>query len=196
MQNWPAWFPNPIAWLNAVVLGIVFSAILALGRFLYPVLVWLFQLRILPIQFFVIVLLLGFLTPIVVLAFVYHYLQVGLDRFAPDTRSPEFGPAEGLFPSLVGWWEGLYGWLVYNLSLYVSSLIPLLFIGFMAEHGAIAFDGVPNFWSAFQILARGGFSPTQILGYFIWGITAAYLYQLEYLVRQYFITVGANSSRR
>ena len=39
-----------------------------------------------------------------------------LDIFFPESRIPEDEAQAGWFPSIISWWEGIYGWSVNVLS--------------------------------------------------------------------------------
>ena len=180
MRNLPTWIPNPNAWMSAVLLillirGIsaVISIIIQMGE---PLIEISPKLRI--VLYF-----LALLSPILVIAVIHHWLHIFLDRFFPNTRSPEMGNPQGFFPGLMSWWEGLYGWQAIALAMLVSTAVTIIFL--------------PSFSSLYQLLdwwdeVKSFF----MIPMFIRLVTVAYLYQLEHLVRQHLLSIGsANNSR-
>jgi hypothetical protein len=175
MRNWPTWIPNPNAWMSAIVLILLWRGIAVVIRIIFqlgdPLIATSPKLRIL--LYFAAV-----LSPILTIAVAHHFLHLFLDRYAPSSRSPEMSTTEGLLPSLMSWWEGFYGWMVIALAIAVSSMIQII--------------SSPSFNSLYDMLAwwdelRDLFTlPT-----LYWVITAAYLYQFEYLVRHHLMAVGS-----
>lgn len=80
----------------------------------------------------------------------------------------------------MSWWEGFYGWMAIALAIVVSSMIQV--ISLPSSH---SFYDMLGWWNELKDLFT---LPTlyQV-------ITAAYLYQFEYLVRNHLMSVGANS---
>lgn len=179
-KNWPAWIPNPNAWMSAIVLlllawgtSVALQIISILGA----------STIFLPVKLRILLYYLALLSPIAVIAVAHHWLHIALDRFFPDSdaRSPEMAGTSGLFPGLMSWWEGLYGWLAIGLALIVNSLVELMFY-----RNASFLSNPLNWW--------------KLIGSF-WTIstavrivTAAYLYQFDYLVRDRLIAIGAASA--
>ena len=114
MRNWPAWIPNPDAWMSAILLillwrgiGVVIRIIFQLGEPLMaisPKMRFLFYFA-------------AILSPIVVIAVAHHLLHLFLERYAPNSRSPGMGRVEGFLPTLMSWWEGFYGWMAIALAM-------------------------------------------------------------------------------
>jgi hypothetical protein len=173
----PYWFPSPTAWLSALILllligglGVCMRAVLSFGTSLStvsPRLTILFGM-------------LSLLCPIALIALAHHLLQVFLDRFFPDTRSIEIEGAIGAFPSLMSWWEGLYGWLVIILSTIIS--IGILGTIYYSYNFLYELNNFLNSWDKLKHLLT--------LPSIAWIIVAASLYQFESLVRGHLITAG------
>jgi hypothetical protein len=120
------------------------------------------------------------LSPILVIAVTHHLLHIILDRYAPSSRSPGMSQTEGLVPSLMSWWEGFYGWMAIALAVVVSSMIQVI--------------SLASFNSLYDLLAwwdelRDLFTLPTLYRV----ITAAYLYQFEYLVRHHLMAVGSGT---
>ncbi|MGF1600937.1 MAG: hypothetical protein GFH24_608378n19 [Chloroflexi bacterium AL-N5] len=176
-----AWIPYPGAWLSAVLLllltGIItYSArvMQTIGHFLArtsPNLLFLFGLA-------------AVLLPIVFVAIAHHILHLFLDRFFPDSQLSEKEKVNGFFPSLMSWWEGLYGWLV----IVLSTLITAALIGGFAD-ASLFYGRLHNLLLAWD-KTRHFFS----IPAFIWVIVSAYLYQFEHLVHRHLMSL--NPSQR
>ncbi|MGK7872733.1 MAG: hypothetical protein AB4426_05290 [Xenococcaceae cyanobacterium] len=178
MKNWPSWIPSPNSWMSAIVLALLMSALVFGGNIIWP----LIQLLIgfLP-RLGIIVWFLAYISPIFLIAVAHHILHLFLDKYFPNTPSPEIGKVQGFIPGLMSWWEGLYGWLVIFLSMLVSNTI-------------LAFLFSPR-TSPYELLDLQWSIPVNIptVRLLIWGITAAYLYHFENSVRQRLMTVGSAS---
>jgi hypothetical protein len=111
-----AFFPRASAWLSALAL-VVFAG--ALGG----VMTWMYKAAAFVAAaprvsaFFV---LLGVVSPIVVVAFGNHFFHLVLDRWA-GRKAPR-----GWAPGLMSWWTGLYAWLVLSLSMFTSVFIAMM----------------------------------------------------------------------
>ena len=177
MNNWPTWFPKPNAWMSAILLillvrglAVILRIILQLGQSLTAISP--------KLQF---LLYYGaLLSPILAIAVTHHWLHVFLDRSSPSTRSPEMTSTNSIFPGLMSWWEGFYGWMAIALAFIVSGIIQIIFwptIRF--PYGTLAW------WNELQDLFT-----TETLYRLI---TTAYLYQLEHIVRQHLMSVGSST---
>ncbi|MFB2921102.1 hypothetical protein [Aerosakkonema funiforme] len=183
-MKWPAWIPYPGAWMNAFVLYVLLRFISSgsklfgdlgsfLGRFLQRPEHWVLSA------------VLAALAPILIIAFVHHWLYLFLDRFFPSIRSPEIGATRGFFPGLLSFWEGLYGWLVIAISTLISIGILALFYPFFNPK---YYDYLLYHWNGFV------YGPAMV----VWTIIAAYLYQFEHLVQRRMMAVefAENSDKR
>jgi hypothetical protein len=177
MRNWPAWIPNPTAWMSAVLLILLFRGIFVVIRIIFqigePLMAISPKLRFL--LYFA-----ALLSPILVIAVAHHLLHIFLDHYSPSSRSPGMSQTEGLLPSLMSWWEGFYGWMAIGLSIVVSGLIQVIFL--------------PSFNSLYDMLTwwnelRDLFTLPTLYRV----ISAAYLYQFEYLVRNHLMAFGAGT---
>jgi hypothetical protein len=121
---------------------------------------------------------LALLSPILVIAVAHHLLHMFLDRYAPTSRSPGMSTAEGLLPSLMSWWEGFYGWMAIALAMLVSLMIEIL-----SSRSYSSLYDLLGWWDELRDLFT---LPTL---YRV--VTAAYLYQFEYLVRNHLMAIGS-----
>lgn len=172
----PYWFPNTSAWLSAIFLllltgglGVCVKAAWQIGNSLIqvsPRLAILFGL-------------VGVLCPIALIALAHHVLQLFLDTFFPNSRQSEMARVEGPFPTLVSWWEGLYGWLVLVLSTIISAgLLGAIYY----SHNSLAslyfflysWDKAKHFFTLPSIA---------------WIVVAAFLYQFEFVLRRHLSTL-------
>lgn len=176
-MKWPAWIPYPGAWMNAFVLYLLLRIVSSgsklfgnfgsfLARFLQQPQHWVFSG------------VLATLSPIIIIAFTHHLLYLFLDRFFPSIRSPEIEETRGFFPSMLSFWEGLYGWLVIVISTLVSIAILALFYPFF---GPKSYSYLLYHWNGFI------YGPAMV----VWTVIAAYLYQFEHLVQRRMMVVEA-----
>ncbi|MEM9923760.1 MAG: hypothetical protein AAF915_08435 [Cyanobacteria bacterium P01_D01_bin.50] len=175
----PYWLPNFRSWFNAVALTLLMIGITyAMDYFLKNIGD---LLNLAPWLSGAIVFLL-FLFPIVAIAFLHNWLHTFLDMFFPESRIPEDQVQTGWFPSLVSWWEGIYGWTVNVLSsLFTFYLLGVFFISPYSSTLLTILD---------ENLSRCNFSLPSVRFTILQIIVAAYLYQLEYLVKQRFFAAA------
>ncbi len=177
MQNLPVWIPYPRCWVNAIAL-----ILLMIG--LQYALIPLWDILLLIIKYWYNVLYLFYLLSIVItistVTFLHHWLHRFLDSFFPETRIPATDGEPGFFPNLFSWWQGLYGFLVNNLS---TSIVICLIGIFLPK---------PDIPDAFNLLALTKFEidTLTIIQIILQVIVAAYLYQIEYLVHQRLMAAG------
>jgi hypothetical protein len=180
MNNWPNWFPKPNAWMSAILLillvrglAVILRVIVELGQSM----TWL------PPKLQILLYYGALLSPILAIAVVHHWLHVFLDRSFPNTRSPEITPSNSIFPGLMSWWEGFYGWMAIALAFLVSSMISIIF-----WPSPNLLSGTLAWWDELKDL----FTIDTLYRL----ITTAYLYQFEHIVRQHLMSVGAERSHR
>ena len=175
-MRFPYWLPNVRSWFNGVALillmiGIGYLmdyAVVDIIKFLLDSAPW-------SIGAFLFLL---FAFPIVTIAFLHHWLHTFLDVFFPDSRFPEDELRAGLFPSIFSWWEAVFGWASYVLS----SVFVLFFLGIFQSYSYCNSSNLLSILS--QNLSNSIFSLPSARFTILQIIVAAYLYQLEYLVRQ------------
>lgn len=177
MRNWPTWIPNPTAWMNAILLILLVRGIGVVIRIIFQHAEFLMALS--PKLRFLLYFA-ALMSPILVIAVAHHFLHRVLDRYAPNTRSLGMGNVEGFLPTLMSWWEGFYGWMVIALALAVSSMIEVILSPL--PH---SFYHLLAWWDELRDLFT---LPTL---YRV--VTAAYLYQFEYLVRHHLMAVGSTT---
>ncbi|NES20076.1 MAG: hypothetical protein F6K41_14375 [Symploca sp. SIO3E6] len=180
MQKLPSWIPNPNAWMSAILLLLLIRGISAVINIIFQMGESLMEIspKIRIVLYFC-----ALLSPILVIAVVHHWLHIFLDRFFPNTRSPEIETPQGFFPGLMSWWEGFYGWGAIALALLISTTVTIIFL--------------PSFNSLSQLLdwwdeVKSFFTVPMLISL----VTIAYLYQLEHLVRQHLISVGSAINSR
>jgi hypothetical protein len=177
MRNWPNWIPSATAWMSAILL-------ILLVRGLSVVLRIIFQqgesLMAISPKLRIILYFAALLSPILVIAVAHHLLQIVLDRYFPNTRSPEISSDLGQLPTLMSWWEGFYGWMAITLAMVVSGMIQVI--------------SSPSFNSLYDMLGWWDeLKDLFTLPTLYRVITAAYLYQFESLVRHHLMAVGSAS---
>lgn len=179
MRNLPDWIPSPTAWMSSLLLILLMRGLAVLIRIIFQMGdSW---MAVSP-KMRIVLYFAALLSPILVIAVAHHLLHIILERFYPNTRSPEISANVGQFPSLMSWWEGFYGWMAIALAIVVSSMIEV--ISLPSPHSLYDMLG---WWNELKDLFT---LPTL---YRV--ITAAYLYQFEHLVRNHLMSVGANSEQ-
>lgn len=177
MRNWPTWIPNLNAWMSAILLILLVRGIAVvikiMAQYGYSLLEISPKLRI----FFY---FLALLSPILVIAVAHHLLHQFLEWYAPSHQSRGMGRAEGVFPTLMSWWEGFYGWMAIALAIVVSFMIEIL-----SSRSYNSLYELLAWWDELKDLFT---LPTL---YRV--VIAAYLYQFEYLVRNHLMAVGSAS---
>ena len=162
-SQWPAWFPYPSSWLRALGLVLLLIGVIAILRIMvywgFPVLRILSVLQEDPTPVIAFLIAVGFVVPIMLISYVHHILfgksRSSLPRWLPTPKSL---------------WVGFYGWVVINLSTVVSFGLVIPFIdtyGFRYEWRYSGFTETEATWLSV-----------------IWLITAAYLYQIEFLIQR------------
>ena len=177
MRNWPNWIPSATAWMSAILL-------ILLVRGLSVVLRIIFQqgesLMAISPKLRIVLYFAALLSPILVIAVAHHLLQIVLDRYFPNTRSPEISSNLGQLPTLMSWWEGFYGWMAITLAMVVSGMIQVI--------------SSPSFNSLYDMLGWWDeLKDLFTLPTLYRVITAAYLYQFESIVRHHLMAVGSAS---
>ncbi|AFY58720.1 hypothetical protein Riv7116_6379 [Rivularia sp. PCC 7116] len=169
----PYWLPNVRSWFNAVALILLMIGIDYLMDYAVDIIKILMDSAPWLIGAFLFLL---FAFPIVTIAFLHNWLHTFLDVFFPESRFPEDELRAGWFPSIFSWWEAVFGWGSYVLS----SVFVLFFLGIFTTH-----SNSLNLLSILsQDLSSYSFSLPSARFTILQIIVAAYLYQLEFLVRQ------------
>lgn len=179
MQNWPSWIPTLRFWVNAIALILLIIGLQYAIAYLGMIIFMLIHLlpRVIFIKLMYLFSLVAQLCPIIVVAFVHHWLHRFLDTFFPESRLPETELAPGVFPSLLSWWEGLYGLSVNIFSTVIAFGILGLFLP------------SPDLFNLFNLF-KNEVTHLPTISIFIKVIIAAYLYQFEYLVHQHLIAAA------
>ncbi|MEC4817389.1 MAG: hypothetical protein SAK29_29565 [Scytonema sp. PMC 1069.18] len=164
----PMWLPYPSSWLNALILSVFMTGLVAAIRrssgLYYYLTKWLEQ----P-ELFSTVLILLLLLPIPAIAYFHHFF---LGRFIPAIPGERTSKTQGLFPSLISWWESLYSWLVFILSTLIATLVctPLLPLF------QLNYEKIISTYNQPQRTVQGLFA-------IVWILSAAIFYQIEYLFK-------------
>ena len=119
---------------------------------------------------------LSLLAPVLIIAFIHHWLHLILDRFFPDTQSATTDISGGFFPGLMSWWEGLFAWLAIAVS-------TILAVGIIIA--VFPYDSSENSIIRYLLMLCAWDEPKHLLSAPVIGRTAiaAYIYHFEYLVR-------------
>lgn len=213
MRNWPTWIPFPTSWMNAILLALI-ASLIAYGKSIIllifsfiQLLAWVLSLLfpglahiIVPIidkviTFFAYVAPTWFISPIFVVAFAHHYLNLLLEKYFPEINLPEMPKVEGYLPGFLSWWEGIYGLSVIILSYLTSDIILTIIPFFSQDISSLAFAPMNQLYIWFHIAVQL-YQPiyTSLVRLLIWVITAAYLYQFEAVFRQYLMS-SSNENR-
>lgn len=167
-------FPRGAAWLSALALLLFTGLIASVMRFFFfHATMSLFANAPRVAAFASLV---GLLFPIVAIAFGSQLLHVVLDRFAGRKTS------RGVWPGLMSWWAGLFGWLVLALASWTSVLVVLVI------HPQSSFGAFAGMFTYDSSLAEIISIPTVV-----WIVIAAFLFQVERLVRDK-IAAGPDST--
>ncbi|MFH7025182.1 MAG: hypothetical protein ACHBN1_07210 [Heteroscytonema crispum UTEX LB 1556] len=175
---WVTWFPYPISWLRTFIL-IPFIAITLATSFRFTgfwgvVLSAITNHR----KILILAVVLGLLIPMLLLAYIHHFFTSFLKKRSVSTRYPRW------LSSPNSLWEGFYAKLVTFLSLLVSVLILIPFLPFVS----CKYDGILLCYCHYlgeSYLTRyweNNYLDEINAGILI--ITAAYLDQAEYIIRQ------------
>jgi hypothetical protein len=177
MRNWPNWIPSATAWMSAILLILLVRGLAVVIRILFQ------QgesLMAISPKLRIVLYFAALLSPILVIAVAHHLLQIVLDRYFPNTRSPEISSNLGQLPTLMSWWEGFYGWMAIALAIVVSGMIQVI--------------SSPSFNSLYDMLGWWDeLKDLFTLPTLYRVITAAYLYQFESIVRHHLMAVGSAS---
>lgn len=179
MNNWPKWIPNPNAWMSAILLILLLRGLAVVIRIIFQMGGSLMEVspRLQILLYFA-----ALLSPILVVTVTHHVLHIFLDRFYPNTVSPEMGRNQGILPNLMSWWEGFYAWMSFYLAFLVSSFIEFIFFypGFKSAYGMLEWwDELRDLFTVYTLIRV---------------IITAYLYQFDYLVRRHLMSVGSATS--
>ncbi len=109
------------------------------------------------------------LLPIPAIALFHHFF---LSRFISIIPGERQSNSDSLFPGLISWWQSLYGWMVFVLSTLIATLFctPLLPLFKLNYKTIIDTYTLPH-------------NDIQLIFALIWLVSAALLYQIEYLVK-------------
>ena len=175
MRNWPVWIPSPNSWMSAILLILLVRGIAVVIRIIFQMGESLIEIspKLRILLFFA-----ALLSPILVISFAHHLLHLFLDRYFPNTRSPDMTRPEGLLPSLMSWWEGLYSWMTIGLAMIASGIVKIISLpSFNYLYDTLAlWDELRDLFTIYTLIRI---------------VTVAYLYQFEHLVRYHLMSVGS-----
>ncbi|MGK7918003.1 MAG: hypothetical protein AB4038_21120 [Prochloraceae cyanobacterium] len=184
LRNLPAWIPNVNAWMSSILLVLLLQGISIFLKTIFPLEQFLI---ILPPKLRSILYVLTLLSPILIIAVAHHWLHFFLDRFFPETRSPELGKIEGFIPGLMSWWEGLYGWLAIYVSSFIITIVSIILFSSYNSTLDLFYD-LLNWWD----VIKGWFTLPNITRL----VTISYLYQFENIVRNHLLCVAGDHDKR
>jgi hypothetical protein len=128
--------------------------------------------------------ILALLSPIAAMAFAHHFFHLFINQFFPSIQAPEIGKLQGLRPGLISWWEGLYGWLAIVLATLITTSLCIIFVPlFNLSYNNINFDDnrLPETLQTMLVIS--------------WIFSTAFIYQIEYLMRQRLISAYSINNR-
>jgi hypothetical protein len=164
----PMWLPYPSAWLNALIISVFMAGLGAVIRrsslLEQHLSKWSQQPEVSSVT-----LILLLISPIPAIAFFHHFF---LSRFIPAIPGESVKTPQGLVPGIISWRESLYSWLVFVLSTLIAILICIPFLSVFKIN-------YENFISTYNQPNR----TLQTLFAIVWIISAAFLYQVEYLFK-------------
>jgi len=172
-NHWPAWFPYPSSWLRTFALVLWMGVILRIAGFWSLALGGALAVITSHLELLLLFLGLGLLVSVLMFSYLHHFL-IGNKSLPRSSR---------WLPSSRSLWEGFYAPIVMLLAFGVTllTLVPFL---------------IPNcsYATATQInycleltgreLVKYEYRMAQI-GSVIWFVSAVYLYQAEYLIRNH-----------
>lgn len=177
----PHWFPSMRAWVTAIVVILLMAGTQVISSYLWWFIAWLIQ--IFPKAIYIFYLLVTF-SPIALIAFIHHWFHQLLDQFFPESRLPDTAIEPGNLPGLISWWQGLYGWLVNQLSTVLSWAIFGLLLPMPTPTSILQFSP----WNFASSLNQP--QPLLIALLTIRIICAAFFYQFESAVQLHMVATN------
>lgn len=169
--------PNMDSWMSSFLLLILASGI---GKFIeYLIKNYSDYFNDFSTVTLVIFLLLLILSPIVAIAIVHHLICILLDILSLNSKRRKKQKNRGIFPGLVSWGEGWFGWQALVFTLVVSTALELIFFT------SYQMMFVPNYW-----WGEPGVFFTRVM--FIRLIIIAFVYQFEFSIRKYLIALDTD----
>ncbi|QIR36946.1 hypothetical protein HCG51_09490 [Tolypothrix sp. PCC 7910] len=191
---WPAWLPYPLSWFKALILIPLVMVTLTVS-FIFTGF-WGITLSAITnrIEILILAIVLGVLAPLFLIAYV-HYFFISLFKMQRISNNwPLY------LPPINSLWEGFYAEVVLCLSLLFSIIILLPFFPILkCNEQEIVLNSCSLLTQQYLRLYFDKYYLDEI-GATIWIITAAYLYQAEYLFRQHYLpkikSFRSNSSKQ
>ncbi len=131
------------------------------------------------LRLFFLVTVLAIVSPIIVVAYLHHLIQLILDRLDPDGVSADKHRGFlAFFPVAMSWWEGIYAWLV----IILGTILTIGILGMMMPWADMN-QVLKQLDKLYEMLLDVNklkylFNPAT----FIWIMIAAYLYQFEHVI--------------
>lgn len=166
----PRWFPYPSSWLNALILSMFMTGLVALIRRSSGLDSNLAKWSDNTELFTMLVILVAIL-PIPAIAFFHHFF---IGRVIPAIPGEGTINVKGFLPGFISWWESLYSWLVFVLSTLIAILLSTPFLPLFKLNYETIIDSTPhkNIQAIFAIF---------------WIFSAAIFYQIEYSFKSHLI---------
>ncbi|NJR73443.1 MAG: hypothetical protein HC773_06590 [Scytonema sp. CRU_2_7] len=175
----PIWFPYPSSWLNALILSMFMTGLVALIRRSNGLdsyfAKWSNDLELLTMLVILVTIL-----PIPAIAFFHHFF---IGRFIPAIPGERTNNIKGFVPGLISWWESLYSWLVFVLSTLIAIFFSTPFL--------------PVFKLSYENLIDSYNQPhknLQAIFTIFWIISAAIFYHIESSFKDHLIFADVVSS--
>ncbi|KAB8330332.1 hypothetical protein SD80_031585 [Scytonema tolypothrichoides VB-61278] len=166
----PRWFPYPSSWLNALILSMFMTGLVALIRRSSGLdsyfAKWSDNTELLTMLVILVAIL-----PIPAIAFFHHFF---IGRVIPAIPGEGTINIKGFVPGFISWWESLYSWLVFVLSTLIAILLSTPFLPLFKLNYETIIDSTPhkNIQAIFAIF---------------WIVSAAIFYQIEYSFKSHLI---------
>ncbi|NMG07008.1 hypothetical protein [Brasilonema sp. UFV-L1] len=168
----PIWFPYPSSWLNALILSMFMTGLVALIRRSSGLdsyfAQWSNNLELVTMFVIFIAIL-----PIPAIAFFHHFF---LGRFIPAIPGEPTNNIKGFVPGIISWWESLYSWLVFVFSTLIAIFFSTPFL--------------PLFKVSYENFIDSNNQPhknLQVIFTIFWIISAAIFYHIEYSFKYHLI---------
>lgn len=160
-SRWTAWFPYPSSWLKSCASILLLLGVTAIVRIMvywgFPVARILSDVQEDPTPVITFLVSVGFILPTILISYVHHI-----------TFGKYHSRWHYWLPTAKSLWIGVYGWFVIILSTVFSFILVIPFVDRYSSLQS------PNY----------SFTETEATWLsVIWLITAAYLYQAEYLLK-------------
>ena len=173
MKKYLYWIPSFVSWINAIFLFLLLKILFLLIEVIEP---WLKSILFNSPELSIFVICLLCWSPLLFITFSHHFIHLVIAKIFPKIQAPELNKVKGWFPSIISWWEGLYGWLVIICSFLITVTVISLY--FMYSEPIYKWQNIDDF-------------PEWLINYtslFVF-VSSAYLYHFESMVKKRFLFI-------